>query len=220
MNILYDSETESHEAGDVWDVQTLPRAREQGWFSYEKMMPTKPQSSHFFGGLIPATESFGGRLHQDKQSLIIADLMSSWREVQEVEMPWNMVFDPNVLETRASCRRCEFVARCFAGDFWASVAGSESSEIEEQFNTLAQRWYRETRKISSAEQMVLHPAYQQIIGMGRQALPFIFRELKRSRGHWLWALAMILRTDRANKGETFRQAVDSWLKYGEELGYI
>src|SRR6266404_825163 len=87
--------------------------------------------------------------------------------------------------------------------------------LEEQFKALAQEWYRDTRMLSSAQQIVLHPAYQKIIGMGSDALPFIFSELRRTRGHWLWALAMITREDHAEPGQTFREAVDAWLKWGE-----
>jgi hypothetical protein len=101
-----------------------------------------------------------------------------------------------------------------------SKAKKEDSQLMEEFNALASKWYLETRRISSVEQIILHPAYQQIIGMGRNALPLIFRELKRSRGHWLWALAMILRDDKAQPGMNFRQAVDAWLEWGEKNGYI
>src|SRR5271156_3047481 len=95
-----------------------------------------------------------------------------------------------------------------------------ASELEEEFNELARIWYLETGKLSSAEQIILHPAYQQIIGMGRDALPFIFKELKRTRGHWIWALAMIERDDKAKPGMKFREAVDAWLEWGKKNDYI
>src|SRR5947209_4796421 len=101
-----------------------------------------------------------------------------------------------------------------------ATSPSPGAALEEQFNELAQEWYRETRMLSSVHQIVLHPAYQKIIGMGRDALPFILRELKRTRGHWLWALAMITREDHAAPGQTFREAVDSWLQWGQEMGYV
>lgn len=102
----------------------------------------------------------------------------------------------------------------------SSERESPVKTLEREFDELAQKWYRETRKISVVDQIVLHPAYQQIIGMGQDALPFIFRELKRTRGHWLWALAMICREDHAKPGQRFSEAVDSWLKWGEGKGYI
>jgi hypothetical protein len=99
-----------------------------------------------------------------------------------------------------------------------NVVGDVSLEAE--FKELASQWYDDTRNISSAEQIVLHPAYQKIIGMGKDALPFVFRELKKTRGHWIWALAMILREDKAKPGMKFREAVDAWLAWGERNGYI
>lgn len=101
-----------------------------------------------------------------------------------------------------------------------ATSSNELSEVERRFNELAGQWYKETRRLSSAQQIVLHPAYQRIIGMGKDALPLIFRELKRTRGHWLWALAMIAGEDHAEPGQTFREAVDSWLKWGEKMGYL
>ncbi len=96
----------------------------------------------------------------------------------------------------------------------------QARSLEQEFNELAAHWYRETRKLSAADQMVLHPAYQKIIGMGKDALPFIFKELKRTRGHWIWALVMILRDDIAKPEMNFKQAVDAWLDWGERNGYI
>lgn len=107
-----------------------------------------------------------------------------------------------------------------------NVSGSVSHQeppqttIEAEFNALAEQWYRETRKILIANQIVIHPAYQQIIGMGKEALPYIFRELEKTRGHWIWALTMIYRKDHAKPGQNFRQAVDSWLEIGKLEGYI
>jgi hypothetical protein len=93
-------------------------------------------------------------------------------------------------------------------------------DLEQEFNELAGIWYQETGKLSSAEQIVLHPAYQKIIGMGKDALPFIFKELQRTRGHWIWALAMITRDDKGKPGMKFREAVDAWLAWGKTNGYI
>jgi len=66
---------------------------------------------------------------------------------------------------------------------------------EKKFSELAEKWREETRYLSSVRDMVLHPAYQQIIGMGREALPFLFEELKRQPDHWFWALHAITGED-------------------------
>src|ERR1700733_8715969 len=64
---------------------------------------------------------------------------------------------------------------------WTTGHQEANLILEKEFNELAAQWYQETRKLSLANQIVLHPAYQKIIGMGRDALPFIFRELKKTR---------------------------------------
>ncbi len=60
--------------------------------------------------------------------------------------------------------------------------------LAQRFDALAQAWRRECGHLSSVREMILHPAYQQIIGMGRDALPFLLRELERQPDHWFWAL--------------------------------
>src|SRR5438477_13201242 len=92
--------------------------------------------------------------------------------------------------------------------------------IEDQFRSLADQWYRETGMLSLMHKKALHPAYQRIIGMGKEALPFIFRELKQRRGHWLWALKAITGEDPAQPDHNFTQAVDAWLEWGKAHGYL
>jgi hypothetical protein len=91
---------------------------------------------------------------------------------------------------------------------------------EREFRALAERWRRETRYISSVNKAAMHPAYQQIIGMGRDAVPLILRELERTRGHWLWALFAITKHDPAPEGATFDEAVDAWLNWGRQNRYL
>jgi hypothetical protein len=38
--------------------------------------------------------------------------------------------------------------------------------LEQEFNRLVETWLSETRRTSSTTEMAMHPAYQQIIGMG------------------------------------------------------
>ena len=96
----------------------------------------------------------------------------------------------------------------------------DQSELREEFSKLARVWYEDTARLSLVQQMAMHPAYQAIIGMGRDALPFIFRELQQSRDHWLWALHAITRQDAARPDQTFEEAVDAWLDWGKNRGYL
>jgi hypothetical protein len=97
---------------------------------------------------------------------------------------------------------------------------ARASSIESKFRALADRWRKETRHSSSVNRMAMHPAYQQIVGMGHDALPFILRELEKTRGHWLWALYAINGEDIAPEGSTFDEAVDAWLEWGRTHNHI
>jgi len=101
---------------------------------------------------------------------------------------------------------------------WQWVAWSDRTE--RIFQELAERWKSETRYMSSLTKMALHPAYQSIIGMGEAALPFIFQELEKNGGHWLWALHAITREDPAKPGDDFDAAVQAWLNWGMARGYL
>lgn len=103
--------------------------------------------------------------------------------------------------------------------------GQSSSITEEvglaiQFDELAEQWKRETALLSNLQKKAIHPAYQRIIGLGPRAIPHILGELKRTRGHWLWALNAITGEDPAPSGATFSEAVDAWFEWGKTNGYL
>jgi len=67
----------------------------------------------------------------------------------------------------------------------------------------------------------MHPAYQQIIGLGPPALPLILAELDRELDHWFWALKAISGEDPVpieSRGN-MREMANAWLKWGREKGY-
>lgn len=97
---------------------------------------------------------------------------------------------------------------------------TQESVAVRKFRKLADQWRRETRYQSSVTKMAMHPAYQQIIGMGQEALTLILKELQKTRGHWLWALVAIVGEDHAPEGCNFSEAVDAWLDWGMRHHYI
>lgn len=94
------------------------------------------------------------------------------------------------------------------------------SSVEDKFQYLARQWRRETRHVSSIHERSMNRAYQKIIGMGKSALPFILRDLERSRDHWLWALDIISDENPAEDTDVFDDAVDAWLNWGREHDYL
>src|SRR5438132_14417997 len=65
----------------------------------------------------------------------------------------------------------------------------DMSSTERTFRELAERWRADTAVTSSSTELVLHPAYQRIIGLGAAVLPVLFRELQERPAHWLRALS-------------------------------
>lgn len=99
---------------------------------------------------------------------------------------------------------------------------NESSQTEAEFNALAEQWYRETLHCSGYLEVVLHPAYQRIIGLGKDAIPFILRELQDEPLEWFWALRALTGEDpttpeMAGKRDEMAKA---WLVWGKENRFI
>jgi hypothetical protein len=87
------------------------------------------------------------------------------------------------------------------------------------FGKLVDQWRRDTRMRSAADVMIMHPAYQQIIGLGPAAVPLLLEELSTRPNHWFWALKAITREDPAQGITAFEEAVGAWLQWGRDHGY-
>ena len=99
---------------------------------------------------------------------------------------------------------------------------SETALIEKEFSILANQWYLETLYSSAYLDKVLHPAYQRIIGLGKDVIPFILRELQDAPTEWFWALRALTGEDPATSAHSGKkdEAAQAWLNWGKENGYI
>lgn len=91
-----------------------------------------------------------------------------------------------------------------------------------KFFTLKAQWENETVMLSSATEIAMHPAYQQIIGMGDTAIPLILNEMKQKPGHWFWALKSIAGEDPVlpeQRGHV-EEMTTAWLQWGKDEGYL
>lgn len=103
-----------------------------------------------------------------------------------------------------------------------STTSSKQIELEATFAELVKQWREENHGVSSTNQMSMHPAYQQIIGMGEAAIPLLLRELEKKSGQWFGALKSITREDPVPpeyRGKT-SEMIKAWLKWGRDKGYI
>jgi hypothetical protein len=93
-------------------------------------------------------------------------------------------------------------------------------DAEERFRDLVRQW-KEEALTSSVSEMATHPAYQQIIGMGKEVLPLLLEELRREPDHWFWALKSITGEDPvppADRGK-LQAMTQAWLDWAEGHGY-
>jgi len=66
----------------------------------------------------------------------------------------------------------------------------------------------------------MHPAYQQIIGMGQDALPLLIEELRREPDHWFWAMQAITGVNPVppeNRGNVAKMT-QAWLAWAQQQG--
>lgn len=91
-----------------------------------------------------------------------------------------------------------------------------------RFAALAERWREETAHLSSSTAIFTHPAYQQVIGMGPDALPHILRDLSETRSHWFWALRAIARENPVPPREAgnVERMIAAWLAWGVRRGLL
>lgn len=91
-----------------------------------------------------------------------------------------------------------------------------------KFYELKSRWEVDTAILSSITEIAMHPAYQQIIGMGRNAIPLILAEMKEAPGHWFWALKSITGEDPVlpEQRGRIKEMAEAWINWGRDQGYI
>jgi hypothetical protein len=101
-------------------------------------------------------------------------------------------------------------------------AWQAGEEEHVRFRALAERWKSETAHQSNVAKRALHPAYQEIIGMGERAVPLLLAELQREPDDWFWALHAITGANPvppADRGD-LRATAEAWLRWAREKGYL
>src|SRR6266704_707790 len=101
------------------------------------------------------------------------------------------------------------------------LLSAQREDIEPEFNKMVREWNAAGRAKSLVSALAMNTAYQQIIGMGKDAIPLILRELSRELDHWFWALEAISRENPVpdeSKGN-IKEMARIWLQWGRERGY-
>ncbi|OFW43602.1 MAG: hypothetical protein A3J29_18815 [Acidobacteria bacterium RIFCSPLOWO2_12_FULL_67_14b] len=93
-----------------------------------------------------------------------------------------------------------------------------------RFRGLVAQWKAHCGAMSSVSESVLFPAYQNIIGMGETAVPFLLRQLADEGDdpdQWFWALKAITGADPVNEDDLGNNLLmaRSWFEWGISMGY-
>jgi len=98
-----------------------------------------------------------------------------------------------------------------------------------KFQDFTRQWRAERGSMSSITEMSMLPSYQNIVGMGLDALPLILAEL-RAEGddpdQWFWALITISKANDLTPPQVkpedqgnFRKMAEAWLAWSETQDY-
>jgi len=96
----------------------------------------------------------------------------------------------------------------------------ENSYLKNRFTKLAQKWEQETCGFSSITKKITNLNYLKIIALGKIVVPFILESLQAKPDHWFLALKALTDEDPTQRGDNFEQAVEAWLNWGKQKGFI
>ena len=102
------------------------------------------------------------------------------------------------------------------------VSSSAKGDAAGRFRRLADEWKDKSKHLSNTAQMAMLRPYQRIIGMGREALPYIFAELQREPDQWFWVLEAITEENPvpAEAAGKVRLMAQAWIEWGKQQGLV
>ena len=104
----------------------------------------------------------------------------------------------------------------------AAPATRQPERAEDRFGRLFEEWTNDTMFTSSITQVISHPAYLAIIGMGERAVPLILENLRRAANHWAPALTAITGVNPVpqTRAGDMQAIADAWITWGRVHGHL
>ena len=133
--------------------------------------------------------------------------------MRTAESPQNLTID---IQEKLEALRAK-VAQL--GDAVAELKAAHSVDVSARFSKLLNEWQLAASSSSFMEDYVMHPAFQQIVGMGPPAIPLILRELDQ-RPLLMWALGAITGEHPIPQDAhgDFRAMTEAWYNWAREAG--
>lgn len=144
-----------------------------------------------------------------------------WATLISAPVCYSQEIDTTNLDTKV----CEI-----APDFEYESVTDPATANWVKFQSLAKEWRVQSAAMSSVTAMVMLRPYQQIMGMGRDVIPFILSELKAEGDdpdQWFWALSTIAAANSLNPPEIreedqgdYQKMAQAWLNWGADQRYV
>lgn len=144
----------------------------------------------------------------------------SWREAEKPEddVRWRL----ELIDWHVWVGLVGPSAQLFGEALASAQSGEATNPLEEQFRVLAEKWEGETRHSSSTAKRVMHSSYQTIIGMGREVVPLLLRDMQQNRRDWSWALYHLTQVNPVNPADAGKmdRIIMAWVNWGKEEGLL
>jgi hypothetical protein len=110
---------------------------------------------------------------------------------------------------------------------WAEIldhftAAISQRTLEQEFSELEATWLADTEFVSANDDLIAHPAYQRVIGLGPSVVPIILRQIQERPTHWFAALAALTGADPVppeHRGDV-PAMTDDWVTWGKLKGLL
>lgn len=99
---------------------------------------------------------------------------------------------------------------------------TDLAALERRFRDLEARWTADTEFLSSYREIVGHSAFQAIVALGPDVVPFMLRDLQQRPRLWVWALSRITGENPIpdELAGNVREMSRIWLEWGRERGLL
>ncbi|HLN28481.1 MAG TPA: hypothetical protein VK395_12135 [Gemmataceae bacterium] len=103
-----------------------------------------------------------------------------------------------------------------------TAIGTPEADLRQRFRERSALWKQKSRYLSNTAQMALLKPYQEIIGMGKPAVPLILEELQNEPDQWFWALEAITSENPVppEAAGQVRLMAEAWINWGKQHGLI
>jgi hypothetical protein len=135
------------------------------------------------------------------------------KKLGAIETDWVKAPELSLWDTRSV-----YICNWFTPVNQSAVVASDTGELKIIFKGLVEKWQGETGGHSVLSRRYAHPAYQAILGLGKDAIPLVLRELQARPDWWFEALNALAKpkVNPVKEGSSFADAVGAWLDWGRQ----